>query len=331
MARRRALKFLLLLFVVASTARKASAQTLHPVIAGMPVYCTDPSGAPVYTAYDPSINDVAMSSILPNGARVIALNPATFPKMPPLIQLFIYAHECGHHLSGDIIAGVLFHEDNLNREKNADRIGIRLMRDQLHISPQQAAAISSTFQNNPPMFPYYLPGPLRAQWIRNCYATDNDDCTPANSSQTTGQPDDTSTEDANQPQATAGGDFCARLHSIMQDTPNGFARYRGHSTDEETWEGTLLLPNLEDCSINVLTGSNKYYECSSKDMEDDSSADSMFDNFKSKVRSCLGSDWTVTDGETSSGNPYGRYEKDDETSYVEVKNGSASPTKSRYR
>jgi len=168
---------LVVALLVACATRSASAQIASPVIAGTPVHCFDPTGLQVFTVFDARINDVAMSSILPNGLRVIIINGPLFQKQPPIIQLFIYAHECGHHISGDIISGVIFHEDNLNREKNADRIGIRLMRDQLHISNQMAGEVASTFENNPPMFPFYLPGPERAQWIRDCYATHNDNCT----------------------------------------------------------------------------------------------------------------------------------------------------------
>jgi hypothetical protein len=147
-----------------------------PTISGIPVHCTDPTGAVVYTEILPTLNDMAQSTIYPNGVRVIRVNQPIFVQQPTLIKLFIYGHECGHHISGDVFRGVVLHEDNLNREKVADMIGIRLLRDQFGISSQQADQIASTFENNPPMFPYYLPGPQRAQWIRNCYATNSRDC-----------------------------------------------------------------------------------------------------------------------------------------------------------
>jgi hypothetical protein len=158
---------------------KSTAQDLaSPTVGGLSVHCTDASGAVVYTRFLPTLSDIAISTIDPaTGERLILINFPAASQMPPLLQLFIYAHECGHHISGDVIAGVLLHENNLNREKTADMIGIRILRDQLGITAAQADALATVFRNNPPMFPYYLPGPLRAQWISNCYATNDNTCT----------------------------------------------------------------------------------------------------------------------------------------------------------
>ncbi len=148
---------------------------LTPIIGGVPVHCTDATGAPVFTV-PANVSDAAMSMIIPQtGQRIIELNVARVSAMPRLLQLFVYAHECGHHLSGDIVAGLYGH-DNPMREENADRIGIRLLRDQFHISLADAQAIAGTFYTNPQMPPYYLPGPMRAQWIVDCYQTDDDFC-----------------------------------------------------------------------------------------------------------------------------------------------------------
>jgi hypothetical protein len=148
-----------------------------PTIGGIPVHCTDATGATVYTEILPTLGDTAQSTIEPSGLRVIRINRPAFEQQPTLIKLFFYAHECGHHMSGDVFAGVVLHEDDLDREKIADRIGIRILRDQLNITSQEADQIASIFQNNPPIFPYYLPGPARARWIRDCYATSTSDCT----------------------------------------------------------------------------------------------------------------------------------------------------------
>ena len=116
--------------------------------------CTDATGAPVYTVLGYIQNDVAQSSIVPPSAmRIIKINPQAFSQAPSILQVFVYAHECGHHASGDIVAGVFFYHDNLDREVNADRIGIRLMRDKLNISLQTAQVIAAFFQNNPAMPP----------------------------------------------------------------------------------------------------------------------------------------------------------------------------------
>mgnify|MGYP001547414128 FL=1 len=155
----------------------ATAQiTPTPTIGGFVVHCTDAAGRAVFTDFVGQLKDSAMSTIAPNGVSLIIINYPVASHFPQLLQLFLYAHECGHHISGDIIAGIIFHEINPYREQRADRIGIRLLRDQFHISQSQADAISSAFQNNPAI-PGYLPGPQRAKWIRDCYATNTADCT----------------------------------------------------------------------------------------------------------------------------------------------------------
>ena len=68
----------------------ASAQMLGavPIIAGVPVQC---NGVP--TVVQP-IPDIAMA-----GGGLIVLNPRLFG-LPGSLQLFIYAHECAHHIQG---------------------------------------------------------------------------------------------------------------------------------------------------------------------------------------------------------------------------------------
>jgi hypothetical protein len=151
----------------------ASTQS-YPDRGGVTVRCSDATGAQVYTEFA-NVPDAAQSTIS-NGVRLIRLNKTVFDSLSPLMQLFVYAHECGHHISGDIVEGVYFRHDNLAREQNADRIGIRLLRDQSGISLNQANEIAAAFQNNPAIPPYYLPGPLRAKWIVDCYQSHDDAC-----------------------------------------------------------------------------------------------------------------------------------------------------------
>lgn len=165
-----------LIFLVVLLPSIGLAQTLTPIVGGLPVRCTDAVGVPVFTIFSPAVPDAAQSTILPTGVRVIVLNPMVVGGMPPLLQLFVYAHECGHHLSGDVVMGAYYNHQNPMREQNADRIGIRILRDQLHISQAQANAIAAVFQNNPAIPPFYLPGPLRAQWISDCYKTQDQSC-----------------------------------------------------------------------------------------------------------------------------------------------------------
>jgi hypothetical protein len=149
--------------------------TYTPVIAGTLVSCRDASGTPVVTEVIGTLPDMAMSRILPNRVPAIDINPSAFGAANSLLQLFAYAHECGHHSSGDVIALTYYRHLNPEREKTADRIGIRTLRDKWKMSRADAEVIASSFQGNP-AYPGYLPGPLRAQWILECFDTNNDTC-----------------------------------------------------------------------------------------------------------------------------------------------------------
>lgn len=146
--------------------------TLTPTISGLVVSCRDSVETPVLTIFRP-LNDAGIARV-ENGRPVIILDPGKMTRLNPLVRLFIYAHECAHHVSGDVIAGVQG-RDHPNREQTADRIGIRFMRDYFHITQQQVDLIGETFKNNPPV-EHHMSGPLRAKWISACYQTDDLQC-----------------------------------------------------------------------------------------------------------------------------------------------------------
>jgi hypothetical protein len=148
------------------------------VVGGLSVHCSDSTGAVVYTRYATKLSAWAMPSIdAASGKRLIVIDRPLTAQMARIVQLFLYAHECAHHLSGDVFPGHILKEADLEREKNADKIGIRLLRDQLHINRMQVDTLATQIQKDPTIFPAYMPGPQRADWIRRCYATSNADCT----------------------------------------------------------------------------------------------------------------------------------------------------------
>ena len=152
--------------------------TLTPRVGGYVVSCRDALGHPVETLSIPGLQDMAMSRIEPNGVPSISINPMA-AGAAPVVQLFAYEHECGHHSSGDVISATFYRHLNPDREKTADRIGIRTLRDRFNISRNDAQAIAATFIRNPP-YPGYLPGPERAAWILACFDTTSDDCAQEN-------------------------------------------------------------------------------------------------------------------------------------------------------
>src|ERR1700739_722899 len=123
--------------------RLLAQDTPQPVIGGFQVHCADAEGDVVVTRFVSQGSDIAWSTIQPFPPEpLIFINLPKARQLPQLLQLFAYAHECGHHVSGDVIRGVILKENVPDREKTADRIGIRLLRDQFRIKPNQADVIA---------------------------------------------------------------------------------------------------------------------------------------------------------------------------------------------
>lgn len=256
---------------------------LNPVIGGTPVHCVDATGAPVYTLLTAAIPDVAMSTIEPaSGARIIEINPGPFSAMSRLMQLFIYAHECGHHISGDVVAGLIYHHDNPVKEQNADRIGIRIMRDQVRIKLSDAWAIGAQFENNPGI-PGYLPGPLRRIWIIECYRTNSNNCdTDLTYSYTTTYPD-----------TEISADFCVGLKKVVSEAKNNFTNLKGvHRLGNDDYYSTYLIADAGDDAFINLNGVNPTY--SMYNLKSDA------DTVKPDVDSCL-TGWSEADSRGKSG------------------------------
>jgi hypothetical protein len=297
------------------------AQGASPVVGGIPVHCVDSTGATVYSIYNPSISDVAMSMIAPNNMRLIVLNPARLTNFPPLLQLFAYAHECGHHMSGDIVAGAYFHHDNLAREQNADRIGIRLLRDQLSISLVQAQALASSFSANPAVPPYYLPGPMRAQWIVSCYETQDDACSRpgfryardgSGGANVSDDGDDNSEEGGKE----ASGDFCTVLAQAVKLSPVGFSSVRGARDGAGGWDTSLALPNASSCSLQSDDDTHAVnYYCAFRK--------GNIGDLKSRVQSCL-SDWSMRSHHGSDGGEHLKFRNQPGSTEVELWERSTS-------
>jgi hypothetical protein len=229
---------------------------------GGTVRCSDATGAQVYTEFA-NVPDAAQSTIS-NGVRLIRLNKTVFDSLSPLMQLFVYAHECGHHISGDIVEGVYFRHDNLAREQNADRIGIRLLRDQSGISLNQANEIAAAFQNNPAIPPYYLPGPLRAKWIVDCYQSHDDACkgstviyggSPQPQGEITQKPQFGPlgrgvTPSIQMPPETQEGDLCDGLNTAIKNIGTHFTQlHSAGKNDSGDYVSSLVLPGATKCVI----------------------------------------------------------------------------------
>jgi hypothetical protein len=249
---------------------------VDPIIAGYRAHCVDASGAPVYTMFNPVLTDSAQSSIRPDGVRLISVNPNAFQNMEPLMELFTYAHECGHHMSGDVVSLIVWHHDNPAREMIADKIGIRILRDNLGITHAQAQRIANFFSNNRAIPPYYLPGPARASWIIACYETNTDNCSS------------TVIYTIATPQPDGPLDFCASLQRIIATSPSAFSAIKGslNKHGDGWWPSVSLSTEKQGCSISKK---NRDYFC-------DGFSDIDYDDLTAKVAACL-SDWDKTSEE----------------------------------
>lgn len=129
-------------------AQAASAQQIlgtNPVLGGYPVSC---NGAVAIVA---PVNDLAQA--VPGQ---IILNPVLF-QYPPVVQIFVYAHECAHQFVG-------------SNEPAADCWAVKLGRNQGWLPPQAVGIVASTFVNSPGNWTH-APGPVRAQQMAVCYNT----------------------------------------------------------------------------------------------------------------------------------------------------------------
>jgi hypothetical protein len=147
------MKTLLVIFAVVlilgfNTARAAPVLLgSSPTIGGVGVSCM---GVPTWL--DDEIGDIAIA--VPGA---IVLNPA-LQNWPPVVQIFVYAHECAHHIRA---IG--------SNENAADCWAIKLGRNQGWIDFHGLSIIQAYFQNNRGDWTH-LPGQLRIQQMEACFA-----------------------------------------------------------------------------------------------------------------------------------------------------------------
>jgi hypothetical protein len=120
----------------------------NPMIGGVSVSCM---GVPTWL--DDEINDIAIA--VPGA---IVLSPA-LGNWPPVVQVFVYAHECAHHLPAI-----------RSNENAADCWAIKLGRNQGWIDFQGLRLIQTYFQNNQGDWTH-LPGRWRIQQMQACFST----------------------------------------------------------------------------------------------------------------------------------------------------------------
>ena len=136
---------LLAFFIFTQTSTVGAQQYLgkNPIIGGATLSCF---GADTYVS---NINDLAKA--LPGQ---IILSPI-LSNYHPIIQIFVYMHECGHQVVG-------------SNEAAADCWAIKVGRDQGWLPPAATGLLVQAFGNSPGDWTH-APGPYRIQQMAACY------------------------------------------------------------------------------------------------------------------------------------------------------------------
>ena len=126
--------------------------------------CVDPSGTPVVSIEDASLQNVAVAAI-EGGAPVIRYNPNVLDWFHQETRLFWYAHECGHHVLGHAVRN-----NPLTREKEADCWAVATLVESGLVSDSDLDVIMQDIERVPGDGWVYLPGPQRAMLLGECAA-----------------------------------------------------------------------------------------------------------------------------------------------------------------
>ena len=119
------------------------------VIGGIGVGC---GGIPVFL--DDDLPDLGYASVTPSGA-FITLNPARLSQVAPVVQVFIFAHECGHLVTR-------------GTEMASDCWAIQNGKQRGWFGPVNYPWLVQTMIDSPGDFTH-PPGAARLRNIENCY------------------------------------------------------------------------------------------------------------------------------------------------------------------
>lgn len=129
--------------------------------------CTDPLGNVVTYTFNPNIQKSGLATVV-NNVPVIFLKPSDLQAYSPALQRFLYAHECGHHALGQVLAA-FYYQLFLGPpyELAADCFAARSLRQQGRLSNAEFAQVMQ-FLAAIPGDPTTYPGPRRVEGIVSC-------------------------------------------------------------------------------------------------------------------------------------------------------------------
>ena len=125
--------------------------------------CIDFRGVPVWTEPAYQLNDAAFATAAPNGAPVILANPAALQRFSPLMQRWIYHHECGHHALGHAVRNI-----PLTQEQEADCFAAVTMVNNGELPTPMVQQVQQELANMGAGDWTHLPGPVRAVNLVGC-------------------------------------------------------------------------------------------------------------------------------------------------------------------
>jgi hypothetical protein len=127
------------------------------------ITCSDSSGRPVPPAQVTN-GTIAKAMIDREGRRVIEYDPRSIDGISSQQQLFVYAHECGHHALGHDFRQPF----NISQEQDADCSGVRSLINRYGFTDYSIGILQATMRDLTPAYARDLPWRPRLYNLEDC-------------------------------------------------------------------------------------------------------------------------------------------------------------------
>lgn len=125
--------------------------------------CNDVSGRPV-TSVQVMNGTIAKATTDQNGRRVIEYDPRPLDGISSQEQLFVYAHECGHHALGHDSRGPL----DISQEQDADCYAIRSLISRVGVTDYDVGILEANMRDLSTANARHFPWRPRAYDLQEC-------------------------------------------------------------------------------------------------------------------------------------------------------------------
>ncbi len=127
------------------------------------ITCNDVSGRPV-TPVQVMNGTIAKATTDQNGRRVIEYDPRPLDGISSQEQLFVYAHECGHHALGHDSRAPL----DISQEQDADCYGIRSLISRVGVTDYDVGILEANMRDLSTANARHFPWRPRAYNLQDC-------------------------------------------------------------------------------------------------------------------------------------------------------------------